>query len=114
MQKKGTLHVQFVIMLYFSQLDYKVTERKLRDVFRMAGNVKSCELKVDKEGKSRGMGIVQFEHPMEAVQAICILDMCDFSSSRFIVQYTLEKETGSKFVTVSAQCKIFWCFRFSP
>ena len=34
---------------------------------------KNCELKVDKEGKSRGMGIVQFDHPMEAVQAICIL-----------------------------------------
>ena len=45
----------------------------MRDVFRMAGNVKNCELKVDKEGKSRGMGIVEFDHPMEAVQAICIL-----------------------------------------
>ena len=39
----------------------------------MAGNVKNCELKVDKEGKSRGMGIVEFDHPMESVQAICIL-----------------------------------------
>ena len=62
-----------VVLYYIFQLDYKVTEKKLRDVFRMAGNVKNCELKVDKEGKSRGMGIVEFDHPMEAVQAICIL-----------------------------------------
>ena len=41
----------------------------------MSGNVVSCELKVDKEGKSRGMGIVRFEHAMEAVQAICILHL---------------------------------------
>lgn len=62
------------MLWFFSwQLDYKVSDRKLRDIFKMAGNVVSCELKVDKEGKSRGMGIVRFEHAMEAVQAICIL-----------------------------------------
>ena len=70
-------------MCLLFQLDYKVNEKKLRDVFRMAGNVKNCELKVDKEGKSRGMGIVQFDHPVEAVQAICIL-----SASKFMTDAT--------------------------
>ena len=55
------------------QLDYKVTNHKLREVFKLAGNVMKAEIKEDKNGKSRGMGIVQFEQPLEAVQAICIL-----------------------------------------
>ena len=50
-----------------------MTAKKIRDIFKMAGNIINAELKEDKEGKSRGMAIVQFEHPIEAVQAICIL-----------------------------------------
>jgi RNA recognition motif-containing protein len=55
------------------QLDYKVDEKKLKEVFRLAGKVVSAELSLDKEGKSRGFGVVEYEHPVEAVQAICIL-----------------------------------------
>lgn len=39
----------------------------------MAGLVKRADVKEDKDGKSRGMGTVTFEQPLEAVQAICIL-----------------------------------------
>jgi len=56
------------------QLDYKVTWKKLKDVFKLAGNVLRAEIKQDKEGKSRGIGTVTFEFPMEAVQAVCILN----------------------------------------
>jgi hypothetical protein len=51
-----------------------VTQAKLEEVFRIAGNVIEVELKVDKDGRSRGMGTVRFEHPMEAVQCIGILE----------------------------------------
>ena len=50
-----------------------MTWHKLKEVFRLAGNVVKAEIKEDKNGKSRGMGIVQFEQPLEAVQAVCIL-----------------------------------------
>ena len=50
-----------------------MTWKKLKDVFKLAGNVMRAEVKTDKEGKSRGMGTLVFEFPMEAVQAICIL-----------------------------------------
>jgi hypothetical protein len=50
-----------------------VDEKKLKEVFRLAGKVVSAELSLDKEGKSRGFGVVEYEHPVEAVQAICIL-----------------------------------------
>jgi len=33
------------------------------------------DLKTDKDGRSRGMCTVRYEHPMEAVQAIGILDV---------------------------------------
>lgn len=47
--------------------------KKLKEVFGMAGLVKRADVKEDKDGKSRGMGTVTFEQPLEAVQAICIL-----------------------------------------
>jgi hypothetical protein len=69
-------------------LDYKVDEKKLKEVFKLAGKVVSAELSLDKEGKSRGFGVVEYEHPVEAVQAICILYIgldfiiCDFGPNR--------------------------------
>lgn len=71
----NSLHVIFICM----QLDYKVTVEMLEDIFRIAGNVLCVELKMDKDKKFRGMATVRFEHPMESVQAICILCFCYFS-----------------------------------
>jgi heterogeneous nuclear ribonucleoprotein M len=50
-----------------------VTRGKLKEVFALAGKVVYAELKEDKNGKSRGLGTVEFETPLEAVQAVCIL-----------------------------------------
>lgn len=46
-------------------------EKKLKEVFRLAGRVLDVELNKDKDGKSRGHCVIEFEHPVEAVQAIC-------------------------------------------
>lgn len=48
-------------------------EKKLKEVFRLAGRVIDAEISFDKEGKSRGFGVIEYEHPVEAVQAIGIL-----------------------------------------
>ena len=40
----------------------------------MAGAVKHADVFLDDQGKSRGMATVTFESPVEAVNAICILD----------------------------------------
>lgn len=69
-----TPYLKKLIFIYLDlQLDYKVDEKKLREVFKLAGRVVSIDLLTDKDGKSRGFGTVEFEHPVEAVQAICIL-----------------------------------------
>ena len=51
-----------------------MTKSKVEEIFRIAGNVIEIDLKTDKDGRSRGMCTVRYEHPMEAVQAIGILD----------------------------------------
>lgn len=43
----------------------------------MAGVVVRTDILEDKDGKSRGMGTVTFEMPIEAVQAVCILYKCE-------------------------------------
>jgi hypothetical protein len=52
-----------------------VTWRKLKDVFKLAGNVQRAEVMQSKDGKSRGMATVSFDTQLEALQAICILSL---------------------------------------
>ncbi|XP_048886477.1 myelin expression factor 2 isoform X1 [Brienomyrus brachyistius] len=60
--------------VFVANLDYKVGWKKLKEVFSMAGTVKRADVKEDKDGKSRGMGTVTFEQPLEAVQAISMFN----------------------------------------
>ncbi|XP_054627316.1 myelin expression factor 2 [Dunckerocampus dactyliophorus] len=60
--------------VFVANLDFKVGWKKLKEVFSMAGMVKRADVKEDKDGKSRGMGTVTFEQPLEAVQAISMFN----------------------------------------
>uniref|UniRef100_A0A8D0CI73 Myelin expression factor 2 n=1 Tax=Scleropages formosus TaxID=113540 RepID=A0A8D0CI73_SCLFO len=60
--------------VFVANLDFKVGWKKLKEVFSMAGTVKRADVKEDKDGKSRGMGTVTFEQPLEAVQAISMFN----------------------------------------
>lgn len=70
--------IQFVLLdacfCFSFQLDYKVDANKLRQVFKLAGRVIDVDLSLDKDGKSRGFAVVEFDHPVEAVQAISMFD----------------------------------------
>ena len=74
--------IVFVLLISLShrQLDYKVDDAKLREVFRLAGKVITAEVTKDKDGKSRGFGVVEMDHPVEAVQVmyISIMRICGF------------------------------------
>ncbi|XP_071546823.1 myelin expression factor 2 isoform X2 [Panulirus ornatus] len=59
-----------VSKVFVANLDYKVDEKMLKDVFKIAGKVSTVEISKDQDGKSRGFGVVEFDHPVEAVQAI--------------------------------------------
>ncbi|XP_054717152.1 myelin expression factor 2-like isoform X2 [Uloborus diversus] len=60
--------------VFISNLDYKVTEKKLEEIFKIAGKLVKVELNVDNEGKSKGHGTAEYEHPLEAVQAISMFN----------------------------------------
>lgn len=47
---------------------------RVTDYFSLAGKVTWVDLQLDKEGRSKGMAVVQFTHPIEAVQAISMLN----------------------------------------
>jgi len=56
--------------IFVANLDFKVGEKKLEEIFRLAGKVLRVRLYTDSSNNSKGHGTVEFEHPVEAVQAI--------------------------------------------
>ncbi|KAI1698852.1 myelin expression factor 2 [Ditylenchus destructor] len=46
---------------------------RIFDVCALAGKVTWLDLQLDKDGKSKGMAVVQYSHPIEAVQAVSML-----------------------------------------
>ena len=60
--------------LFVADLAYSVNERKLQEVFGMAGKVVMVKLNRDQHGRSKGHGVVGFDHPRDAVQAISMLN----------------------------------------
>lgn len=57
--------------IYVGNLDYRISEQDLRDVFSEYGEVESVKLVIDREtGKSKGFGFVVMVNPAEATKAI--------------------------------------------
>lgn len=51
----------------------------------MAGKVESIDLSTDKEGNSRGFAIIEYDHPVEAVQVrVTSIDHFNFHKNYFI------------------------------
>ena len=67
-------------------------ERKLREVFRLAGRVVTTELNRDKEGKSRGHAVIEYSHPVEAVQAISMFNEQSLFDRKMTVRF--DKDPG--------------------
>ncbi|CRK96705.1 CLUMA_CG009891, isoform A [Clunio marinus] len=90
----GPLHTK----VFVANLDYKVDAKKLKQVFKLAGRVVSLELSVDKEGNSRGFAVVEYDHPVEAVQAISLFDRQTLFDRRMTVRLDRvpEKSEGPK------------------
>ena len=56
-------------------------------MFGLAGRVCMVQLNKDKEGKSRGHGIIEYTHPVEAVQAISMLHDHKLFDRKLIVRF---------------------------
>lgn len=64
------INVPLINRVFIANLDYKVDKKKLKEVFRLAGKIQRIDLSADKDGKSRGFAVLEYDHPVEAVQAI--------------------------------------------
>ncbi|XP_031332311.1 myelin expression factor 2 isoform X2 [Photinus pyralis] len=64
------INLPLISRVFVANLDYKVDKKKLKEVFRLAGKVQRIDLSADKDGKSRGFAVLEYDHPVEAVQAI--------------------------------------------
>ena len=73
--------------IFVANLTYSVDERKLREVFRLAGRVVMVELNRDKDGKSRGHAVLEFDHPVEAVQAISMFNDQNLYDRKMTVRF---------------------------
>ncbi|XP_072938482.1 myelin expression factor 2 [Epargyreus clarus] len=60
--------------VFVANLDYEADRAKIKEVFKMAGKVRNIDLAVDKDGNSRGFAVIEYDHPVEAVQAISMFD----------------------------------------
>lgn len=71
----------------------------------MAGMVVRADILEDKDGKSRGMGTVTFDMPLEAVQAVCIL----FVQLLVLLNHRLENLSAALSLTASQLCSMDSC-----
>jgi len=78
----GPLHTK----VFVANLDYKVDGKKLKQVFKLAGKVVSVDLALDKDGASRGFAVLEYDHPVEAVQAISMFDRQQLFERRMTVR----------------------------
>ncbi|GMR55646.1 hypothetical protein PMAYCL1PPCAC_25841 [Pristionchus mayeri] len=68
--KKMAITPPLSTRIFAANIAFNATSGHIHDVFSMAGKVTYVDLQIDKEGKSKGQAIVEFSHPLEAVQAI--------------------------------------------
>lgn len=80
--------------IYVGNLDYKVDESELENVFSEYGSVVSAKIITDKfTGRSKGFGFVEMEDKDEADAAIKALDGTSLGSRDIKVNEAKERKT---------------------
>jgi len=81
--------------IYVGNLDYRVDEKELNDVFSKYGTVSSAKVIIDKiNGRSKGFGFVEMENQDEANEAIQKLDGSSIENRKIMVNEAKPKKTS--------------------
>ena len=79
--------------LYVGNLDFKVNEKDLTELFAEYGNVKSAQVITDKfSGRSRGFGFVVMEDDAEAQAAISGLNGMKVKDREIVVNEAMKRD----------------------
>ncbi|MFC2089367.1 RNA recognition motif domain-containing protein [Bacteroidota bacterium] len=79
--------------IYVGNLDYRVDENDLQDVFSEYGNVSSAKVVTDKfSGKSKGFGFVEMENSEDALKAIKELKGAIYENREMVVNEARPKK----------------------
>ena len=81
--------------IYIGNLDYKVNEKELEDMFAEYGTVGSAKIIMDKyNGRSKGFGFVEMENQDEAKKAITELNGAVVESRQITVNEAKPRKTS--------------------
>ena len=81
------------VKLYVGNLSYDTTEDSLRSLFDQRGEVKTCELVLDRfTGRSRGFAFVEMSSREEADQAIEQFNDYEFEGRKLVVNEARPRE----------------------
>lgn len=73
--------------LFVASIDFRVDELKLQEVFGMAGHITQLSLFRDRDGKSRGMAVVEYETPYEALNAVSMFNRQQLMDRQMTVRF---------------------------
>ena len=81
--------------IYVGNLDFKVNDQDLEELFNDYGTVSSAKIIVDKfNGRSKGFGFVEMANDEEANKAISELNGTTFSNRDLVVNEARPKKTN--------------------
>ncbi len=81
--------------IYVGNLNFKVNENDLEEVFEDYGTVDSAKIIIDKfTGKSKGFGFVTMENQEEAQKAIKDLDGAEYEDRTMVVNEARPKKNN--------------------
>ncbi|CAD6184772.1 unnamed protein product [Caenorhabditis auriculariae] len=60
--------------VFVANLSFNVGTDRIYEIFGMAGKIVWMDFRIDKEGRTKGVCVIQFSHPIEAVQAVSMFN----------------------------------------
>ncbi len=82
--------------IFVGNLDYKVNENDLQDLFEEFGSVNEVKIIKDKySGRSKGFGFITMNDASEGQQAITKLNGGTFENRKMVVNEALEKKENN-------------------
>lgn len=84
--------------IFIANLNYKIREEKLREIFAAYGEVASARIITDRNsGRSKGYGFVEMPNENEALYAIEQLNDTDLEERKIVVKASEERSEPKRF-----------------